>query len=403
MAADGKSKPVRGRRVVMVAGGVSGLGVLPIFMLGGLAVFMRPEIAIGDETLGLLVALFFGASSLASIPGGHFAERYGPRASVVLAATLSGTGLIGIAALVSDVLQLVPFVALSGAGNGLAQPTSNLLLARGVRPARQGTAFGLKQASSAASTLLVGAAVALLVGPLGWRGAYGVWAGLAVALILAAPSGLERSRPRPPGTRLREGDASLRAMVWLTIATGIGAAIGTAMASFFIPYAVDAGIGPGRAGAVLTVASIGSMFARAGLGIAADRMVVGHLQLVGRCVLVGAVGFLGFAVHPQGAGLTMFFGLAVLLVFLVGWGWHGLFNYAVARWNPNAPGAAAAIIGVGVFSGGVIGPVVFGVLADRVSYQAAWWGTVVASVICYASLRTGSGLLEQELPTRSPA
>lgn len=385
-----------GRRVVLVAGGVSAIGVLPIFMLGGLAVFMRQDLGLSEEFLGVLVACFFGSSSLASIPGGWLAERHGPRAAVIVAASLSAFGLLGVPLFATSAVHLLPFVIVSGAGNGVAQPTSNLLLARGVGPARQGTAFGLKQASSAGSTLLVGTAVALLVGPLGWRGAFGVWAALAFVLPPMVPDGLTRSRTRRPGTSLREGDLSLRTLVWLTTATGIGAAIGTAMASFFIPFVVQTGIRPERGGSLLTVASIGAMLARAGLGVMADRMVGGHLRLTGRCVIAGTVGFAGFAFLPSTGDISVLFGASVALVFLAGWGWHGVFNYAIARTNPNAPGAAAAVVGVGVFLGGVIGPLVFGALAERASYSAAWISVVVASTICYACMRIGARLVQEE-------
>lgn len=392
-----------GRRVVILAGGVSAMGVLPIFMLGGLAVFMRDELGLSEAFLGVLVACFFGASSLASIPGGWLAEQRGPRAAVIVSASLSVFGLLGVPLIATTAVHLLPFVIVSGAGNGVAQPTSNLLLARGVRPARQGTAFGLKQASSAGSTLLVGTAVALLVAPLGWRGAFGVWAVLALALPPMVPDGLARTVPRRPGTSLREGDTSLRTLVWLTTATGIGAAIGTAMASFFVPFVVQTGIRPERAGSLLTIASIGAMLARAGLGVISDRMVGGHLRLTGRCVIAGAVGFAGFAFLPNVGGITGLFAASVGLVFLAGWGWHGVFNYAIARTNPNAPGAAAAVIGVGVFLGGVIGPLVFGALAERASYSAAWVFVVVASVICYACLRIGARLVQEEHGLEVPA
>lgn len=393
-----------GPRVVVLAGGVSAMGVLPIFMLGGLAVFMREELALSDSLLGLMVAVYFGASSLASLPGGRLAELRGPRAAVVTAATLSAVGLAGIPLFVRDVAWLVPLVVLSGAGNGVAQPTSNLLLARGVRPERRGAAFGLKQASSAGATLLVGSAVALLVGPLGWRGAFGVWTILALVLPLMVPDTLRGRTPtRTAGVALREGDVSLATMVWLTVATGIGAAIGTAMASFFVPFVVSSGISPATGGMMLTLASLGSMFARAALGVIADRMVGGHLRLAGRCVIAGAFGFLGFALLPVGEGSSALLAAAIGLVFLAGWGWHGVFNYAIARTNPNAPGAAAAIVGVGVFLGGVVGPLGFGLLADRVSYAAAWHSVVVASIVCYACMSIGGRLVQRELGLRVPA
>ena len=53
------------------------------------------------------------------------------------------------------------------------------------------------------------------------------------------------------------------------------------------------------------------------------------------------------------------------LAFATGWAWPGLFNLAVVRVNPSAPGAATGITQTGTYLGAVVGPVLFGVVAEH--------------------------------------
>lgn len=62
-----------------VAGAVTTttVSVLPVFLTGGLAVQISAELGFDPSGLGLVVALFFGVSALASLPGGWLVERFG--------------------------------------------------------------------------------------------------------------------------------------------------------------------------------------------------------------------------------------------------------------------------------------------------------------------------------------
>ncbi len=52
--------------------------VLPVFLLGGLAVQMGTDLGFSPAGLGLAVSVYFGVSALASVPSGRLVERYGP-------------------------------------------------------------------------------------------------------------------------------------------------------------------------------------------------------------------------------------------------------------------------------------------------------------------------------------
>jgi hypothetical protein len=61
-----------------------------------------------------------------------------------------------------------------------------------------------------------------------------------------------------------------------------------------------------------------------------------------------------------------------MLAFVGGWGWTGLWLLAMSRANPISPAAAIGTVYVGAMAGSVLGPFAFGMLADYVSYSAAW-------------------------------
>lgn len=384
--------PGTGRRAVVAAAALSIVGVLPVFLLGGLAVAIREELPLDDWRLGTLVATYFLASALSSLPGGYLAERIGLRAAVTVAAGCSAAALLGTALAATAVSHLYVALAVAGIGNGIAQPTSNVVLARGVPRRRQGLAFGAKQAAIPAATMLAGGAVAVLAGLVGWRWSFGGWAVMALVVVLALPKGLRPVQSRRPGTRLREGDVPIGPMLLLALAAGLGAAVGTSLASFFVTAVVSTGIGSSTAGGLLTLASASGVLSRLVIGAAADRMVGGHFRLVLRLAILGSVGFAGLALSgPFGVVVA-----ASFLAFGAGWGWPGLFNYGVVRWNPNAPGAATAITQVGVFVGGVVGPLAFGAVAGRWSYPIAWLGSAVLSLVCAGVVEAARRALSAE-------
>jgi hypothetical protein len=65
----------------------------------------------------------------------------------------------------------------------------------------------------------------------------------------------------------------------------------------------------------------------------------------------------------------------------------------VVRLNPAAPAAATAIVQVGVYAGGCLGPLGFGLLATHISFATAWVVAAIAMVIAGAGVLVGRRLL----------
>jgi MFS family permease len=264
-----------------------------------------------------------------------------------------------------------------GSANALAQPAANLLLARDLPVHRQGLGFAIKQAAIPIATLLSGLAVPAIALTVGWRWAFVASAVLATAAIATVPN-----RPTATtgnGTRPshdRTGDMPLPVMVWLALGIALGAASAGTLGAFFVSAGVDAGLAEGTAGLVLAAGSALGIVTRLAAGVQADRRGGGHLRVVALMLVGGAVVCCLLATETVPA-----FVLAGPLAFATGWAWPGLFNLAVVRVNPNAPGAATGITQTGTYFGAVVGPVLFGVVAERLSFRAAWLGAAAMALL----------------------
>src|SRR5690606_6959222 len=134
------------------------------------------------------------------------------------------------------------------------------------------------------------------------------------------------------------------------------------------------------AGILLAAGSAVGIVARLLLGMVADRHVRLHFVILP--VLLGA-GAGGFGLRG-GAHSTVGLGAVTFVVYAAGWAWPALINFAVVHRNPRAPGIASGILGTGQFGGGILGPLVFGVVVERSSYRLAWW--LVAGMVAVAAV-----------------
>ncbi len=371
----------------VAAGGLSTvLASLPVFLLGGLAVLVRQDLAFSEVQLGLAASTFFSVAALTAVGAGRVAARTGAWAATVLAAVLSALALIGMAAAPSYAALLLA-LALGGAANSLAQIGTNGTLAEVVPQHRQGLAFGVKQAAIPAATLLAGFALPVVGLTLGWRASFGAAAGLAVVYVLFAPRPAERTGAAAT-TGARAGDAAVRALVVVAVVGALAAAAVNGLAAFLVESAVTAGFTASGAGLLLGCGSALGVAARVLVGWLADRRAGGHLTIVTGMMGMGAVGMALFATGTPAAFLA-----GTALVFALGWSWPGLMTFAVVRLNPSAPAVATSYTQTGVFAGGATGPLVFGLLVSAGSYRLAWSAAAVAMVAASGSMFFGRRML----------
>ncbi len=352
-------------RPMLLAVAVATAGVMPAFLTGGLAVQVREELGFGEAALGLAVALFFAFASLASVVSGWVVERIGSHRSMRLAAVGSAASLLGVALFARSWALLVGCLVVGGFANAVAHPATHLSLAREIPPNRQGFSFGIKQAAIPTATLLAGLAVPFLALTVGWRWAFVGGAVLALVIAFLVPA--ETHRGVPGIKEARAGDVRTGPLVLLAVGTGLGSTAATPLGAFIVESAVAAGIEAGRAGLLLALGSAVGITVRVVFGYLADGMGGGRLKLVAGMLGAGAI---GFAMLATGASSLLVVG--TVLAFGAGWGWPGLFNFAIVKTNPGAPAAATGITQTGASGGAALGPLIFGLVLQATGYTTAW-------------------------------
>lgn len=366
------------RGVLAIAIAATTVAALPTLLVGGLGILIRQELAFGEAELGAAVAASFASAAIVAAPAGRIAERLGPRLTTRIGLGCGLVSMVGIGLLATSWEALVFFLAVAGIGITTVQLGVNLLLARRVPGQRQGVAFGAKQAAVPFASLLAGIAVPAVGLTLGWRAAF-LLAAMLVPVV--AWRMIDVGRPaRPAGSR--DGDAPSGPLILLAVGVALASAGGNATPVFVVPSAVASGLAPGSAGLVLAGGSLVGIAVRVLGGWLGDRLGRGSLLLVVTLVSTGAVGYLGLAAseHP------VLIAVSTALAFGGGWGWGGLILLAVSRTNPNAPGRAMGLVQVGPMAGAVLGPLAFGVLAERVAFSTAWVAMAILAVAGAATI-----------------
>jgi len=367
-AASGSGEERRFRlRPVLTAISVVTAGVMPAFLLGGLAVQVRSEIGFGTAALGLAVALFFATSALASATAGRVVERVGATLGMRLTALGAAASMLGVALLARSWVALAACLVLGGLSNALSHPASNLSLAREVPAGRQGLSFGIKQSAIPAATLLAGLAVPLVATTVGWRWAFVGGAALSLMVALLVRGGVGGLAP-PSGGESRATEATFSALVLLAVGIGLGSAAITPLGAFLVESSVAAGLGAAEAGLLLALGSGLNILVRVVLGRLADEMSGGRLRIVAGMLALGAAGLAILATGTAGWLLVA----GVVLAFGAGWGWTGLFNFAVVITNRKAPAAATGVTQMGASAGSALGPLVFGLVVEAASFGVAY-------------------------------
>lgn len=357
-------------------------GTLPAFLFGGLAVQVRSDLGFDEVAQGLAFGAFFAAAALSSMLLGRVSERLGPARSLRSASAAGACVQIGIAVAARSWASLSVGLALAGVVTALIQPAANLALARAIPRHRQGLAFGVKQAAIPLATLFGGLAVPAFALTVGWRWAFVAGAGFALTAALSVPPSFPEQRA--PAGRGGSGVAPAGALAALAVGIGCGAAAAGSVGSFLVSTGVKAGLDEATAGLALSMGSVLGITARLSLGALADYRIRDPLRVVAALMVCGSAAFAMLAV-----GVAWVHLLATALAFGAGWAWPGLFNLAVVLASPDKPGAATGVTQTGTYVGAVTGPLVFGLVADRASYAAAWSLTACFALLAAIAVLEG--------------
>ncbi|ADB75048.1 MFS transporter [Geodermatophilus obscurus] len=283
---------------LVAAGAVANLAVGTLFAWSLVAPRVVADAGAPRGSGPAVFALALGVFTVVLLGVGRWLARVGPRRLLAAAALAAGSG-IGVTAVVQR--PEAPWLGvglLFGAANGLAYGVAVALAAR-VPAVRRGTASGVVVGAYAAGPVLLGLLAPRVLPVVGWRTCLAVLAVLVAGLVglaaALAPGGAEGEQRRDrfeepvPGTTV--------AALWVLFAGG--AAPGLVVFATAAPLASATGLGPGAAGAAVSLLAAGNLAGRLGAGWWSDR--AGRLPALATALAATAVALAGLAVRAAPA------------------------------------------------------------------------------------------------------
>lgn len=397
-----------GRRTRALLGAVllSIAGMLPVTLVGALAVQVRADIGIGRTWIGVLVSLFFTAGAVSASRIGAASDRVGWRRASIVGGMASMVSLVAVGTVVRGPWLAAVALAVGGVAMTASVATTNLVLAVEMPGNRLGFLLGLKQSSVPLSGLAAGLAVPLVALRLGWRWAFVAAAVVPLAAVWMAaltphhPAGTDAPAGRGTGAGTVGGERPAlarprfragRRLRVLTVGMGFASVVPGVLTGFLVLTAVEAGLDEASAGTLLAVCSIAGIAVRIGYGWVIDRVRSDAVAHVAALLAGGAVGAAMLA-----TGRTALVVPGAVIAFACGWGWPGLFFYELIRDHPRDSAAATGFSQTGALVGSALGPLAFGAVADLVGTSVAWAGTAVLAAVAAAVMAWATRLPRPE-------
>lgn len=358
--------------------------------------FVQPDLGLNNTQVGLLASALSLTWAISGFLIGRLSDRTGSRKAIIVVATLAFSLCSFVSGIASSFLMLLGARLLMGFAEGGVLPISQSLTAFEVSPERRGLAMGVMQnlgsnllGSTAAPLLLVAIATAW-----GWRSAFFVAA--LPGLVLAAAIWLFVREPRlaiasdaSRHDRLSIADAFAERNILLCALISILLVSYLVICWAFMPLFLTQvrGFDPSVMGWLMATLGIS-----AGIG---SFVVPGISDLVGRKPVMVVVPLIG-VILPLGAMFMSGSAWVLAVIFFFGWALNGVFPMFMATIPSETvdPRHTATVLGLvmgtGEVFGGVLGPSLAGVAADRFGLEAVLWimmGLCVAAGLLALGLR----------------
>lgn len=386
------------RDVALVAGAGIGLaGGFAAVYFATLSVFLKPMAAMfgwGRGQLSAVALLSMIGSALAAPIVGRLIDRYGARRVTGGSVVLLAAGLLCMSELPPSLLVLSVLSFVLGAVATATTPPGYLSVFPRHFDKRLGAAMGFAMIGIGAGTALAPVLAQGLIADLGWRRAYLILAGAALALGVVAnvlcysiggAGGTVRQAGKPAAAGALEGDDlktalrtwrfwSIAVAVWLVSAAALGAMI------HLFPLLTDRGIAAPLAASAAATVGLAAAVGRFATGLLLDHLAA---RVVTAAVFVlGAAGLLMLATNGAGTSLTAYMVAAALFGLAIGAEGDIIPFLARRYFGRKAFGAIFGCFFSAYMLGAFAGPMAYGYAFDRLgSYTVPLVGGAVACLV----------------------
>lgn len=374
------------------------LAIAPVFVVGALGGHVRDDLGLSRSQLGLLVSALMVVALAAAPLAGRAVDRVGERPvrRLGLAAALachSGIGLWG-----TDGLRLALGMAVGGVGLALVDAATNAQVGRRVPREHQAMSFGLKELAAPLATLVGGLAAAATTDGDSWRWVFLAMAGATSVWLLVDLRSTRTVVAQQAASTEVVADTPMWRAALLAVGLGLGVACATCLTTYVVEYSGSTEVGAQGAGRLLAAASVGVILVRLVTAYAVSRNERIAPALVCLLVVSGAAGHF---LLPVGSGVAVTAGVLLGLVF--GYGWGAPVFLLLARRYPSGLGRAAGVVFMGGYAGAVLGPPLFGLVADGGGFELAWLCSGTAALLAAVAIAFGLASPHRERVGEPPA
>ncbi|HWM83125.1 MAG TPA: MFS transporter [Pseudolabrys sp.] len=379
-----------------LVGGISAAHFLShyyILLLPPLFLFVRDEYNVSFTALSFALAVFNIVSAALQTPAGFLVDRISARVVLVSGIVLGALAFM-IVALVHSYWLLVVMFALAGLGNTVYHPANYALLARHVSDERMGPAYSVHSFAGFAGTAAAPVTLLLLESLWGWRGAvfasamFGFAVAALVLMIGDAPqvskSGKSSGNSAPTAWRLLLSGPILRNLLFYLLLAILSSGMnGYSVVALNALHATPLAVANTALTCYLTATAIGVLLG----GFVVMR--------TSRHVFVAAASLGIAALITLSIGL---FDLGTLLLILT-MSVSGLFTGLLvpsrdlivrAATPPGSFGKVFGFVSSGFNLGGIIGPIIFGLLMDHGHPQFVFVLVAAACALCIVTVAGGT-------------
>ena len=358
--------------------------------------FVLPDLSLNNTQVGMLASALSLTWACAAFGIGVVSDKTGSRKALLIIATLAFSACSFLSGIATSFAMLLAARLLRGAAEGGVMPISQALVAAEVRPERRGLAMGVTQnfGSNLLGSFVAPVLLAAFATRAGWRhafflaGAPGLVAALLMWRYVREQPPVERD-PAQPQEKLTLVAAFAERNVLICAAMSVLLVSYLVICWAFMPLYLTQvrGYDPQTAGWLMGTLGVSATIGAFVISGLSDRL--GRRPLMIAMPLIGVILPLG-ALYYTGTAWVL------AAMFFVGWGLNGIFPLFMATIPSESvdPKHQATVLGLcmgtGEVLGGVLGPSLAGMAADRMGLTAPLWimlGLTILSALLALGLR----------------